>query len=260
MGMALPEEAQKLEQLAAEHPEVKQELEAVRLALEKYATAHAVTPRATVKENLMVKITANVSAQKSGAKVVSIVREPPEEKPASNTVWLLAAASLILLAGSITANIYFYGQWQNANEQIAVLQSEKDVFAQDLEVLRTSYTTLSDEVDVLTDPFNQIVKMQGLDIAPDALATVYWNEKSQEVFLDVNNLPVPSEDKQYQLWAIVNGQPVDMGVFEVKSDTAKLQRMKVTGNAQAFAVTLEKRGGSPTPTLEQMYVVGNVGG
>jgi hypothetical protein len=34
--------------------------------------------------------------------------------------------------------------------------------------------------------------------------------------------------------------------------------MKVVEAAQAFAVTLEKKGGSRTPTLDQMYVLGNV--
>ena len=30
------------------------------------------------------------------------------------------------------------------------------------------------------------------------------------------------------------------------------------GTVAAFAITLEKLGGSPTPTLEEMYVIGNV--
>jgi hypothetical protein len=29
-------------------------------------------------------------------------------------------------------------------------------------------------------------------------------------------------------------------------------------NAMAFAITLEKKGGNPSPTLSAMYVIGNV--
>jgi anti-sigma-K factor RskA len=29
-------------------------------------------------------------------------------------------------------------------------------------------------------------------------------------------------------------------------------------SAQAFAVTLEKEGGSPSPTMDQMYVMGKI--
>ena len=37
-----------------------------------------------------------------------------------------------------------------------------------------------------------------------------------------------------------------------------LQQLKTIGKAQAFAVTLEKKGGSPTPTLAALYLIGNV--
>jgi anti-sigma-K factor RskA len=37
-----------------------------------------------------------------------------------------------------------------------------------------------------------------------------------------------------------------------------LQRMKDVPEAQAFAVTLERAGGSPTPTLEAMVLMGPV--
>ncbi|WP_225974287.1 anti-sigma factor [Arachidicoccus ginsenosidivorans] len=30
------------------------------------------------------------------------------------------------------------------------------------------------------------------------------------------------------------------------------------GQVQAFAITLEKAGGNPTPTMDQMYVMGGV--
>ena len=78
------------------------------------------------------------------------------------------------------------------------------------------------------------------------------------MYINVNSLPVPSADKQYQLWAIVDGKPVDAGVFTMTSDSASIQKMKSISGAQAFAVTLEKKGGNPTPTMTAMYLMGNV--
>jgi anti-sigma-K factor RskA len=49
-----------------------------------------------------------------------------------------------------------------------------------------------------------------------------------------------------------------MGVFDAVVDTSKLQEVSYVENAQAYAVTLEPRGGSETPTLEQMYVIGEI--
>lgn len=72
-------------------------------------------------------------------------------------------------------------------------------------------------------------------------------------------LPLNDEAHQYQLWALVNGKPVDLGVFDVKADAEHiLVKMKEIGGAQAFAVTLEKRGGVASPTMEQMIAMGGV--
>ncbi len=71
----------------------------------------------------------------------------------------------------------------------------------------------------------------------------------------VENLPTPPTDKQYQLWALVDGKPVDAGMI---TDLEDLQAMKEMPEAQAFAITLEPKGGSVNPTLEQLYVIGNV--
>ena len=54
--------------------------------------------------------------------------------------------------------------------------------------------------------------------------------------------------KQYQLWAIVDGKPVDAGVI---NNCIGLCKMKKIDHAEAFAITLEKEGGSPTPTLNR---------
>ena len=56
MGASNPEEALAVEQMAAAHPEVRQELESISLALERYAQAHAVKPRNTVKPLLLATI------------------------------------------------------------------------------------------------------------------------------------------------------------------------------------------------------------
>ena len=66
---------------------------------------------------------------------------------------------------------------------------------------------------------------------------------------------IPS-DKQYQLWAIVDGKPIDMGVFDLQLEVNELIEIPHIENAQAFAVTLEKRGGVASPTMEAMYVLG----
>jgi anti-sigma-K factor RskA len=72
------------------------------------------------------------------------------------------------------------------------------------------------------------------------------------------DMPKNDEAHQYQLWALVDGKPVDLGVFDSTDKTIGLKDMKSIGNAQTFAVTLEPRGGSVSPTLEKLMVIGNI--
>ena len=87
------------------------------------------------------------------------------------------------------------------------------------------------------------------------MATVYWDKRSKDVYLHVNNMPAATTGKQYQLWALVDGTPVDAGVFDISSANPMI-KMKNIPRAQGFAVTLEPTGGSIKPTPEQMYVLG----
>jgi anti-sigma-K factor RskA len=104
-----------------------------------------------------------------------------------------------------------------------------------------------------------IVKMTGVATSPDpsSIATVYWNMDSKTVYLFVNQLPKPVVDKQYQLWAIVDGKPVDAGVFDLEEGVSFV-KLKTIPKAEAFAITLEKKGGSLSPTMSAMYVMGKV--
>jgi anti-sigma-K factor RskA len=66
-----------------------------------------------------------------------------------------------------------------------------------------------------------------------------------------------AQENQYQLWAIVDGKPVDAGVFD--GNLAGLLKMKnIPIGAVKFAVTVEPRGGKESPTLSTMQVIGDV--
>jgi anti-sigma-K factor RskA len=88
------------------------------------------------------------------------------------------------------------------------------------------------------------------------MATLFWDTKTKDVYIMPNKLPKVEDDKQYQLWALVDGKPVDAGVLDPRCGS--VCKMKNIPAAQAFAITLEKAGGSPTPTLSAMYVMGKV--
>jgi len=75
--------------------------------------------------------------------------------------------------------------------------------------------------------------------------------------LSISKLKQLSDDQQYQLWTIVDGKPVDQGVFNW-DDKGLIALKSATGNVAAFAVTIEPKGGSTSPTLSTMQVLGEV--
>ena len=80
-----------------------------------------------------------------------------------------------------------------------------------------------------------------------------------DVYVDPSNLGQLSPDKQYQLWAIVDGKPVNGGMISSKNgDIFHMQKMHSFGKAQAFAITIEKAGGSVAPTMDEMVVIAKI--
>jgi hypothetical protein len=168
----------------------------------------------------------------------------------------LAAASIILLVISGGMNIYFYSKFKETTQQYQALVLEKNTLQANNQIMQTKSLDMYNSMQMMTDPKMQKVAMPGIAGKESNYATVFWDTKSKDVYLLPNKLPQPATGKQYQLWAIVDGKPVDAGVI---SDCAGLCKMKNIPSASMFAITLEKSGGSETPTLSEMYVAGKVG-
>lgn len=241
LGLASPEEQHEFEQNCAQYPEVLEARIAFETSLEQQAMNNAIAPPASLKGQVMAAVSKNDSA--AAARVVAI-----DSAPVLKTNWLkyAVAAAVILLAGSLFWNISLYNQNRRLKNDYTATVGK----LADLE---------KDMAMIVNNPDVKMAAMKGMEAAPTAMATVYWDTTSKDVFLLVNNLPAPPSDKQYQLWALLNGQPVDLGMVDNKvliGQRRLLLKMKNAAGAQAFAITLEKAGGNPTPK-GPMYVMGN---
>ncbi len=250
LGMADDQERAELERLSQQHPEIRAAIEAFELSLEQNAMANAMSPAPRVKSDLLAQL-ANEFQPSEQTKLVTM--------PVSNTGWLryMAAASVILLVVSAATNVYFYKQFREASNQYQALLVEKTSLLAQNEALQAKGLDLYNGMQIMSDPAYTKVSMPGIKAEENKLATVFWDKKKNEVYLLANRLPQTSNDTQYQLWAIVDGKPVDAGMIDRCNGLCK---MKNISNASAFAITLEKRGGSPTPNLQQLQVIGNVAG
>lgn len=242
-----------VERMRATDAAVREELERIEEGLEAFAKKSALAPPPAARAKVLERIRA------AGPAHAPIVRELPAARAASGSLRWLAAASVVALLLSATGNFMLLRELRHTRTELARLETEHEVLAQDLQVQRASYQHSQDQLAVVMDPRTDLVALSGTANATGARARVYWDHGANRVFLDVLNLPEPPAGKQYQLWALVDGNPVDAGVFDMSADANGLQRMKDITRAQAFAVTLEKAGGSPSPDLEALVLMGQAG-
>jgi anti-sigma-K factor RskA len=230
-------------------PQIRHEIEEIQATLQLYAKAHFVTPNALLKNQIMDTLEKNnktpTNQPNSSRPQVMSPKRTPLSIAAQILPWL-AAASLSIVAFS------FY----NKNQESIKAFEECRKATQQMDKHQKVIIALQQKLDVIISPTTKSIELKGLESAPKAKVTVYWNSMREATYLVINNLPEPTSDKQYQLWAIVDKKPVDAGVF--KFDLADVQTMKAFEKAEAFAVTLEPVGGSENPTLDKMVVLGTL--
>jgi len=235
-------EMREVESMRRKHPAVEAELQAIEDALAMAAQVNYRQPKAELLDRIMDRIDQEEKQSQSQATI------KPLSSPTSNRFkWIAIAAALLLLL-SLASNFYLFNELGKVEQSLAQVRAENDDLSQEFASLQTNYDRLLD-LDFST------IRMAGQPASPNSYAAVLWNKEVGTVLLNTGNLPEVAEDQQFQLWAIIEGQgPVSAGVFDLVGDILEMPDIK--GKVIAFALTLEPKGGSESPTLDQIYVLG----
>ncbi|QNF35363.1 anti-sigma factor [Adhaeribacter swui] len=264
-GLLTPPEKVEVERMAELYPEVKAELAAISDTLDTYAQLHALEPPADLKAKILNKIenSSQAAANVNQTNFKNIAFSPDGRSAATyadsrdNTSWWAIAATILLLI-SAGLNFYFYSNWQTTRKQYQVALATQNQYAQQVRQVNHKYELTAAELAVITHSQTQKVNLKGVRKSPASSAVVYWNTNTKDVFVKIADLPKPPANRQYQLWALENGKPVNAGMVQLEPDSEAVQHMKAVHQAQAFAITLEPKGGSQNPTMEEMYVMGQI--
>lgn len=277
LGTVTPQEKQEVECMSHIYPEIKAELLRTESALEEYALKHQTTPPPSLKESIFAQMNFDAPAEepkaedataqqtvsqtdaatpaRTEARVIDNAFDRVETQVVTPAWAKLSVAAAVLLALFAGWSAMQMTDMKNAgNEAVAKVESMQA----DMAAMKAQ-TEYNEAVAALfRNPTYKHVHLAGLDKSPGSAVSAFWNTQTNEVMIDVQSLPAAPQGKQYQLWSIVDGKPVDIGMLD-NAFTGKVLKMKNTkpGSA-AFAITLEKEGGNPTPTMEEMYVMGKV--
>jgi anti-sigma-K factor RskA len=251
LGLATEEEAQEIELLRKQHPSLDEAITAFEISLEQQGIEQAVAPPMHLKEATWDKIE---EASTSGKTPVAETDGAPAlEAPVislrSNTWKWVAAATIVGFLATGGYSIFLYSKYQKLSNDFVALKKQNTA-----EKLR--FNSLYAGVIKMQETNFQKVVLPGVKGHEQELVTVYYDTNNGDVYLLPVRLPKTPANKQYQLWAIVDGKPVDAGLLDETCTT--LCKLKNIKNPQAFAITLEKQGGSDVPTLNEMVVMGAI--
>lgn len=246
LGTATAAEITAIETNLVAYPELAQELAFIQEALENYALSHQKEAPARLKAKTMQAIFGEAKSAPTTNFTIENNKVTHTQKP----LWSFnMAASWALLALSIAGNLFFWNKWQKTESKLQVAEAQNTQMAKNEAVFKANY---SSKIEVMESDFFKKVILKGSEAAPNALASVYFNTQTNQVYLGNLKMPVLPKGKQYQLWAIVAGKPVNAGLI---NQADSLGKMLQTPNAQAFAISIENTGGSTTEAGPQGVVL-----
>lgn len=249
LGLTDPEETREVERHLEAFPELKKEADAMRKALEQYAMQHSIPPPPHMKSKILSEIEGLDESKTGGA---------PSQARGGNRSggWILTLTILSTLALGFLSTMLYQQERQNLQAykeikaEYALFRERCEEDKQQLQEAQTLYA-------FLRHAETQPVELSGTKISPSARAIVYWNEQTKGVFINPVSLPAPPPGKQYQIWADVEGEMINMGLIP-KDGGRELHALRFIENPESFNITLEPEGGSEEPTVEQLFVNGKV--
>ncbi len=189
----------------------------------------------------------------------------PLHQPKTNYLAYSGWAASVLLAVGL---MYFFNQNNTLKSDIQVVETELQKQTIDNTLLEERITKTTANLteaqkllSVIRDKDILSVPLAGQAVSPESYANVYWDKEGNTVYLDVQGLPEPPAGKVYQVWSLTLNPlaPTSLGTIDnFTSNTNKIFTIENANQSEAFGITLEPAGGSPTPTMEQLYTLGAV--
>lgn len=244
-GLLSETENVEIAKIASEDSEVESEIVSIEKSVVALSSSFAPMLSAENYNNIKQKLDIET-------KVVAL-------KPKSNLsqyIGWTAAAVFLISCG------YLFNLQQNTVNEFDGLLLEKNTLEKTVLIKEKLNNQINSSYSVLKDEDNVVIKLAGQAISPTSSAKVYWNNKTNKVFIDASSLPTPPDGMVYQVWSlklVPTLTPTSIGLIDNAEDKMKyLIEVDGTVGAEGFGITLEPAGGSKTPTMEQLYTLGKV--
>lgn len=243
-GALSEEESAEVTKFLKQYPEIEKEVEEIEAALMDLSAA--VAPKNP--QFLINTITQKLEERNAQA---------PLRKRTNVPAYIGWAASILLLVGLF----FMFNKNRELRESLQAAQAEKAQIESQIADAREATEKAEELLAVILDRNIIRVPLKGQEVAPDAYATVFWDETRDTAYIDAKNLPAPPQGMVYQVWSLKLSPltPSSIGLLDdFEEDDNKIFELPNPNTSEAFGITLEPEGGSESPTMEQLYTLGIV--
>lgn len=230
MGLCSPAEELEFEQLRSQYPELNEAIIAYELEMEKNMLQHSTMPDEATDKKIL-KLIDELSPP-------GVVIPMQQNKKSRLKAFAIAASVLLLISAGL--NFYLFQQ----NNKVSPAISLESLPASDYAIMKNPKITP--------------VAMYGYSYHAICRCTMFWDKATGKAYIMIHHLIRSSAEKNYQLWAIVDGKPVSVGLIQDEIRGKFIEMENVPSTANEFIVTLENAGGSSTPTESEIYLKGRI--
>jgi len=247
-GVLSEQENQEVFAMVQKHPEIAKEVSEIEAAIVKLMAATA-----PVSQSSFQKIKERINATNTTEpKVIPLTQKSTNWL--SYTGWV---AAILFFGGFIWTMI----QNNDLNTQLQSAELDRQQLEEQIAKANTNLAETKKLNATLRDKNILGVPLGGQAISPNSYAKVYWDKKDNQVYVDVQGLPEPPAGKVYQVWSLKLNPltPTSIGILDqFNEDENKVFALSNDNESEAFGITLEPEGGSESPTLEQLYTLGDI--
>jgi anti-sigma-K factor RskA len=235
LGATTPHETAAIEAALPTSPELAAEVASFREVAAEMAQLSPVAPSASMRSRLLER----VHRERPGAPVASV---PTPSWWRNRGRHFATAASILIAAAAGTDALLLSKRARDA-------ERARDDAAAHLAHREQTLNTLLYGEDSL-----RVIHLKAADTVTGPGIQFFWNEKQRSGVVHAFRLPPAPANHAYQVWAIVDGKPASVKVFNSDPDGhALVEGLDVPTSSRGvtlIAVTLEPAGGSSQPTTE----------
>jgi len=234
LGELNAQECEQIEQALVSDTELKAQFDALEKDFEILGLENAIEPPKGIKHQLIQDIRE--------------ARESKNNKSNNNLKFYLGIAASVA-ALLMLSSFWMYNELSDVKQQLQTVETEKTELYDKLNILNQQLENETALFATVTHPDTEQYVLKGNTLMPDGKVVSYVNHSTKSVVINTERLPKLDDAHDYQMWADVEGEMINMGVI---AKDQNLMAMTYIDHAESLNITIEPAGGNDHPTVSQL--------